>query len=105
MPNNPIATTASKSAVERKPVEAFHIVEYIREEMTCRGWDIDDLAARMTMYDLAINKAGLEFLFADAAEGGTGSLRIGDDGAKRLGYAFGVDPQFLLNLEAAWVKR
>lgn len=85
---------------ERK-AEAFHITEFLAEEMQARGWTRDRLAHEMTKYDYGINRLSLDMLFADAEPG---DCRIGEDGAKRLGHAFGVDPQFFLNLEAAWIK-
>lgn len=83
------------------PAEVFHLCEYIAEECAARGWSLDRLAVEMgstSDSELLIDRLSLDFLFTRDEH-----VRIGDDGAAKLGRAFGVSPQLFLNLEKAWL--
>lgn len=79
-----------------------HPSEFIKDEMEARGWTLKDVAARMgvvPLHDYGLHYLALEMYFAVHEP----NLRIGQDTADALGRAFGVNPQFFLNLEAAWL--
>ena len=80
------------------PAEVFHPSEFILEEMAARGWELDDLAARMGG-DPGRNELVAGLYLTCRLPG----LRIGDKTAAAFGRAFGVEPQLFLNLEAAWL--
>ena len=84
---------------ERTPAECWHPSVFIQEEMDARGWDRDELARRMGG-DFGDVRIGLDFYFEIGPE--TPDLRIGD--GEDFARAFGVDAEFFLALEAAWLK-
>jgi HTH-type transcriptional regulator/antitoxin HigA len=73
---------------ERKTLEAFAPGEYILDELSERGWNQEDLAAI-----LGRSTKGISELI-------TGKTGITQETALELSSAFGVDPEFWLNLEA-----
>lgn len=75
---------------QRIPAEVFPPGEIIREELEERGWNQLDLAEILGRPLTLVN----EIL--------TGKRAITPETAKGLGDAFGVDPQFFLNLESAY---
>lgn len=75
----------------RIPANAFHVGEYIREEMEARGMTIRDLASKSQIPEarLALVLAEIESVTADIADG--------------LERAFpGTNPQTWLNLQEAY---
>ncbi len=72
------------------PAEVFPPGEIIREELEERGWNQIDLAEILGRPLTLVN----EIL--------TGRRAITPETAQGLGDAFGVDPQFFLNLESAY---
>lgn len=75
---------------ERVPAEVFPPGEIIKEELEERGWNQLDLAEILGRPLTLVN----EIL--------TGRRAITPETAQGLGDAFGVDPQFFLNLESAF---
>lgn len=80
--------------------EAFHPLEYIREELQTRGWTEAEFARRVALYDYGIAHLATEMFFA-----------VGEDPNCRMGNlagsfaaVFGVSPEFFQNLEAAWLE-
>lgn len=84
---------------DRVPAEAFHPSEFIKDEMDARGWSLADLVKRMPG-DYGINYVALDFYLSIGPE--EPGLRMGDNAG--LGQAFGVDPEYLNNLEKAWLS-
>ncbi len=74
----------------RVPAEVFPPGEFIRDEMEARGWTQADLAEILGRPAKAIG----EIL--------TGKRALTVETAKGLGEAFGVDPQFWMNLETSY---
>lgn len=79
-----------KAISERVPAEVFPPGEFIREELEARGW---------TQMDLADILGRPLKLVSDII---LGKRIITPETAKGLGDAFGIDPQFFLNLESAY---
>lgn len=75
------------STVARVPAEVFPPGEFIRDELEAREWTQADLAVILNKPLPAVN----EII--------TGKKAITPETAKSLGDAFGVDPQYWLNLE------
>lgn len=82
---------------ERPPI-AYHPSVLIIQELLARGWTKADLAVRMGG-DAGLNLLALDFYLHVHDP----DLRIGADGSRQLGEAFGVSPEFFTNLEAAWL--
>lgn len=74
----------------RVPAEVFPPGEIIREELGARGWTQSDLAEILGRPLVLVNEIV------------TGRRAIMPETARGLGDAFGVDPQFFLNLESAY---
>lgn len=80
--------------MKRVPAEAFPPSEFIREELDAREWTQQDLARAMDVSQRALHEI--------ISEG----QRITPEMARRLSNAFGDnDPQFWLNLDAAYRQR
>lgn len=79
-----------KVITRRVPAEVFPPGELIREELEARGW---------TQIDLAEILGRPQKLVSDIV---LGKRAVTPETAKGLGDAFGVDPQFFLNLEGAY---
>lgn len=75
---------------QRIPAEVFPPGELIRDEMEARGWTQTDLAEILGRPVRLVN----EIL--------SGKRAITPETARGLGEAFGVDPQFWMNLEGAY---
>ncbi len=74
----------------RVPAEVFPPGEFIRDELEARGWTQTDLAEILGRPLKAVS----EILM--------GKRAITPETAKGLGEAFGVDPQFWMNLESVY---
>jgi len=72
------------------PAEVFPPGEFIREEMSARGWRQKDLAAVLGRPLQAVN----EII--------NGKKRITAQTAKELGAAFGTSPELWINLQTAY---
>lgn len=79
------------------PVEAFHVSEFIREEMMARGWDETDIAARMRGEPIR-NLLLVQLLLAVRSR----KLIVTDDISADLGQAFGVAPSFFARIDKMW---
>src|SRR6266496_5233272 len=75
---------------QRQIAEAFPPGEFIREELEARGWSQQDLADILGRTPTVVSQVL------------TGKREIAPELAKDLGAAFGVDPQFFMNLESAY---
>lgn len=87
----------------RVPAETFPPGIFLAEEMEARGWTSRDVARRMGETEeskIALDELVVDLILHVHDKG----ARVGDDTAKKLGLAFGVEPQFFLNLEAAWLS-
>lgn len=77
--------------------------EILREELEARSWTIQDLAERMPHADdreLSVDMLALEMYLAVGMTSLGARMGTMADG---LAVAFGVDPCFWRNLEAAWL--
>jgi plasmid maintenance system antidote protein VapI len=82
---------------ERAP----HPSRFIRQELDERGWTTHDLASRMggaTPEEIGLDQLCVE-LYMQAQDK---NLLLGPQTAQKLGVAFGVDPEFFINLDQAW---
>ena len=77
-------------------MQSFHIGEFVREEMACRGWSVSDIARSMDG-DVSENTLALELLLNVQDPG----LLLGDM-AKGLAKAFGTSEQLWVNIDRAW---
>jgi len=80
----------------------MHIAELIEDELRERGWDRDDLAAKMdphaTPQDWAITRCALDFLMEVRCP----NLLIDNKSSEQLGRAFDVDSRFFQNFHNLW---
>jgi hypothetical protein len=83
----------------RTPAEAFHPSVFITEEMEARGWDRQDLVARMGGDAFAQSLALAMYLDLGPDEPG---IRLGDM-ADDIGQAFGVSGDIFTGLERYWL--
>lgn len=74
----------------RIPAEVFPPGEFVRDELEARGWTQADLAVILNKPLPAVNE-----IIA-------GKKAITPETAQALGDAFGVGPEFWLNLESAY---
>ena len=94
----------TRSAAMPLPAEHFPVGHYIREEMEVRGWTEDRLAIEMNKYHLQVTRVALDFTLAELPEP---NLILDQETAEDLGRAFGVSPDFFLNLDRQyreWLK-
>lgn len=77
-----------------------HPSVYIAEEMEARGWNRDMLAMRMGP-EFGIWRLCLDLYFEVGPE--KTNMRIGAKTVAAFSRAFGVSPDFFLNLERAWL--
>lgn len=85
--------------------ELSPIARLIRDELIERGWTVADLAVRMggaTIKEIELDRLSIEFLLAGDDEP---RMLIGEDGARKLGLAFGTSTELWLNLERRWRER
>lgn len=75
---------------ERIPAEVFPPGEFIREELEARRWSQNDLADILDSYPRFVS----EII--------TGKRAVTPETAKKLGAAFGTDPQLWMNLESSY---
>ena len=91
-----------------RSAEAFHVGEYIADELKARNWTVSDLAVLMgadegapNERDIEINAIAVELAFVAAEEAVVG-LYLSRRTAERLALAFGTSAEFWLQLDAAW---
>ena len=77
-----------------------HPSVFIREELEARGWTMDTLAVRMGP-ESGVNRLSMDLYFEVGPT--EPSFLLGNLTAKQLGKAFGVSPDFFLNLHRAWL--
>ncbi len=78
-----------------------HPSVFIQDELDARGWSLDRLAIEMGD-DAGVNRLALD-LYMEVGRTDR-NLRIGQFSSKQLGKAFGVSPEFFLNLEKQWLE-
>src|SRR5439155_7581183 len=76
--------------LNRVPAEVFPPGEFIREELEARGWTQNDLVDILGSYPRFVS----EII--------TGKRAVTPETAKKLGAAFGTDPQLWMNLESSY---
>ena len=76
-----------------KPAKTFRIMEFIQDELTERGWTLEDLATRMGGDD-DVNLLTLELL--DIQERG---MFLGEETAKSLATVFGTSVELWLGMD------
>jgi HTH-type transcriptional regulator / antitoxin HigA len=83
---------------------AFHVGEYLAEEMAARGWTSRDLAERMARpgEDVDVWLLTVDLTLAWDSDGPQPTL--GTETAERLEQAFGTSAQTWLNLESAYFQ-
>jgi plasmid maintenance system antidote protein VapI len=82
----------------RLPAEAFHLSEFIRDEMVARKWTRAQVAMRMGGF--AIDLLTLEMIMYVHDK----DLLLGKETADALGRAFNISPEYFINLDDAWRK-
>lgn len=88
------------------PAEAFPLGVILQDEMDARGWTSFDVALRMggsTSHEVAVDHCCVEL----ALHIRDPDLILDEETARKLGRAFDVNPQYFLNLSAAyreWAK-
>lgn len=86
-------------------IEVPHPSEFITEELEARGWSRDDLCTAMCGGTHDPDNWGITRLALDMyLEIGwmEPDMRMGDC-ATQMAHAFGVHPDFFVNLERAWL--
>jgi plasmid maintenance system antidote protein VapI len=83
-----------------KVAEAYHVWDFIQEELDARGWTREGLALRMS------GNANVNLLMLDLIEHARDEQRtdvvIRGTTADLLAEAFGVSAQLFINLDAYW---
>lgn len=79
-----------------------HPSSFIQDELYARGWTMADLANRMGSESCVSNKLAMDMYFLIGPN--DTRMRIGDGTANQLSKAFGISPEYFLNLEAAWLR-
>ena len=83
----------------RQVAHAFSLADCLSEEMTARGWTTEDVVRHMqTGRDPAIDLCCLDLLMCVQDD----NLLIDPVTFDGLTLAFGVDPDFFRNMDAAW---
>jgi len=80
-----------------KPIP--HPSVFIKEEMAARGWTLDMLAMRMGP-EFGVHRLALDCYFEIGPT--APNMMIGEESAKALGRAFGIEPQVFINLCEQW---
>jgi plasmid maintenance system antidote protein VapI len=78
-----------------RPMPA-HVLEFIDEELTARGWSRRDLAERMG------GEPNHEELALQLLELRDPDVFLGEESARALGRAFGTGPEIWANLDSTW---
>ena len=97
---------AARTSERMQCAEAFHVAEYIEDEMTARGWDRDELATRMLppeqLDPLDHDAWGIARLALDMLlDVRRTDVALGEQ-AEQLARAFGTSAEFWRNLHEAW---
>ncbi len=91
---------SEQMAMTEQSAAAPHPSVFIQEEMAARGWDRWELARRMPG-DHQMNRLELDLYFAVGPN--KTNLRLGETG-EDIARAFDVNPEFLHNMETAWLQ-
>ncbi len=79
------------------PAEAFHVGEYLADELRARGWTLRECAERMGG-DVAVNHCTLDFVVNCPDP----RIQLGMKTAEGLARAFGVQAATWLSLDKTW---
>jgi plasmid maintenance system antidote protein VapI len=85
--------------LKSEPIALHHPSVFIKEECEARGWSLDMLAMRMGP-DFGHHRLALDMSLEIGPS--HANMVVGERSAKALGRAFGIDPQFFLNLCKQW---
>lgn len=83
---------------KRIPAQCFHPGEFVRDELEARGWDVKELAKRMSVHDMPVEIAQS---LIDCKQDVTPNIAFG------LRRAFGTSADFWMNVQKAfdeWTK-
>ena len=80
----------------RIPAEVWPLGEHLQDEMSARGWSLDDLHRRLG--DNPVTCCAVDLILAVHDK----HLILDAETADALGRAFDLDPQYLINLDHAW---
>jgi len=84
---------------DRMPAQVFCLAELLSDEMLERGWTTEDVVRQMsTGRNLAVDLCCIDMLMCVQDD----NLLIDAETFDGLTRAFGVDPQFFRNIDAAW---
>jgi hypothetical protein len=83
---------------EREPAEVFCLAEFLYDEMEARGWQTDDVAARMGGADPWRDLMVLNLIMCVHKD----ALIVDDATFRGLARAFDVSEDMLRNLDAVW---
>ena len=81
----------------------YTLADFLQEEMDARGWTARDVAMRMggtTEHEIEIDWCTVDL----ALHVHDTKLLLDAETAEKLGHAFDVPPEFLVNLDASWRK-
>jgi len=81
----------------------YTLADFLQEEMDERGWTVRDVAMRMggiTEHEIVIDWCTVDL----AMHVHDTNLLLDAETAEKLGRAFSVPPEFLVNLDASWRK-
>ena len=81
------------------PEEGYTVWDVVADELAARRWTRDDLLFRMGG-DRNVTDCALDLL--EGQRGIGPGLLLGEEIAQQLGFAFGVEPRFFLNMDLAW---
>lgn len=82
----------------RHPAEAFHVRDFMHEEMQSRGWTIEDAVHRL---DNEVDRLSIRILGALSDEQ-IKSVFVASDTADCLARIFGTDVEYWLNLDRSY---
>ena len=83
---------------------AMHLAELIEDELKERGWDLDRMTTEAGPYESA-QEWGISRVAWDLfMEVRSPNMLLGERGARELGKAFDIDPQFFTNFHETWRK-
>lgn len=90
-------TTPSDQSAKRP--RKFHIGEFVRDEMECRGWSTRELAARMGFADLDVGTLAMDLLMNVTDNKG---VLCSESDYKGLARAFGTSVDIWRNIDKQW---
>jgi HTH-type transcriptional regulator/antitoxin HigA len=80
-------------AKHRTPAQCFHPGEFVKDEMEARGWDVVELARRMSVHNMPVEIA---VSLIECKQDVTPNIAFG------LRRAFGTSADFWMNVQKAF---